>query len=71
MDFKVYKIKNIYITGNEQVRDIEMITSMFTSWALSRIYPFGICFITSIFRILALRCKKKFLYRVNKILQLI
>ena len=50
---------------------INLIKSMFTSWALSLVYPFAICFITSIFRISALRCKKKCLYRINQLLQMI
>ena len=50
---------------------IELIKSMFTSWILSLLYPFGIYFVSSIFRIMALRCKCKFFYRINKLLQLI
>ena len=50
---------------------VELIKAMFTSWAMSLIYPLIICFVTTIFRILALRCKKKFLYRVNQLLQMI
>ena len=49
----------------------DLIKSMFTSWGLSLIYPFIICFVTTIFRISALRCKKKCLYRVNQLLQMI
>ena len=50
---------------------IELIKAMFTSWALSLVYPFFICFVTSITRILALRCKKKCIYRINQLLQFI
>ena len=50
---------------------VDLIKAMFTSWALSLIYPLIICFVTAIFRILALRCKKKFLYRINQLLQMI
>ena len=50
---------------------LSLIESMFTSWALSLLYPFGICFITSIFRRCSLRFKKKCCYRINQILQMI
>lgn len=49
----------------------DLIKSMFTSWFMSLLYPFVICFVTSIFRKLALGCKCKFFYRINKILQMI
>ena len=50
---------------------IELIKVMFTSWALSLVYPFLIYFVSSIFRIIALRCKCILFYRINKILQMI
>ena len=56
------------IFGNTQ---IQLIKSMFTSWGLSLIYPFGIYFIASIFRRIAINCKKKCAYRINQIMQMI
>ena len=50
---------------------IELIKVMFTSWALSLVYPFLIYFVSSIFRIIALRCKCILFYGINKILQMI
>ena len=46
-----------------------LIKSTFTSWVISLVYPFGICFITSIFRSLALKCKSKCLYAIKQLLQ--
>ena len=50
---------------------IILVKSTFTSWAISLIYPFAICFITSIFRSWALCCKSKCLYIVKQLLQLL
>ena len=55
---------------------IVLMQSMAISWFLSLLYPFGICFVTTIFRRGALTCGKKgrglsFCYKINKILQLI
>ena len=50
---------------------IDLIISMFTSWGLSQFYPFMICFGTAFTRRIALRCKCKFIYKVNKIMQMI
>ena len=52
---------------------LNLIISMFSSWAMSLLYPFAICFVTTIFRKLALgcKCKCKFLYLINKVLQMI
>ena len=53
---------------------IVLMESMATSWALSLLYPFAICFVTSIFRRGALVCGKRGVgccYKINKILQLI
>ena len=53
---------------------IVLMESMATSWALSLLYPFVICFVTSIFRRGALVCGKRGVgccYKINKILQLI
>ena len=51
-----------------------LIETMAISWFLSLIYPFVVCFLTSIFRKGSLTCGKKGIsccYRINKILQLI
>ena len=50
---------------------LSLMTSMFTSWALSLLYPFGICFVTAIFRRCSLRFKKKCCYKINHFLQMI
>jgi uncharacterized protein YqhQ len=53
---------------------IVLMESMATSWALSLLYPFAICFVTSIFRRGALVCGKRGVgccYKINKIMQLI
>ena len=53
---------------------IVLMESMATSWFLSLLYPFAICFVTSIFRRGALVCGKRGVgccYKINKILQLI
>ena len=50
---------------------IELIESMFVSWFLSLLYPFGIYFVTTILRLLSLKCEKKFCYRINQIMQFI
>ena len=49
----------------------ELIISMFYSWLISLIYPFIICFIASILRSIAFRCKSKFIYIANKIFLLL
>ena len=48
---------------------LDLIKSMFTSWALSLFYPFIIYFINSIIRMLAIKLKSKCLYTINFILQ--
>ena len=48
---------------------IDLIKSTFTSWLISLIYPFIICFITSIMRSLAFSCKSKVLYTIKTIMQ--
>ena len=48
---------------------IDLIKSMFTSWALSLFYPFIIYFINSIIRISAIKCKSRCLYCINNLLQ--
>ena len=48
---------------------VELIKSSFTSWLISLIYPFIICLITSFFRTLALKCKSKYLYFIQNLMQ--
>ena len=51
-----------------------LIESMATSWFLSLLYPFAICFLTSIFRIGSLKCGKRGIsccFKINKILQMV
>ena len=50
---------------------IELVKSTLTSWLISILYPFIICFLTSIVRALALLMKNKYLYAANKIMQLL
>ena len=46
-----------------------LIETMFTSWGLSLLYPFLICFVTSIFRMCSIKCKIKCCYGINYLLQ--
>lgn len=46
-----------------------LIETMFTSWGFSLLYPFLICFVTSIFRMCSLKFEKKCCYRINYLLQ--
>ena len=48
---------------------IELIKSTFSSWLMSLLYPFLMCLISSIVRTLSLKCKSKFLFLVEKIIQ--
>ena len=48
---------------------ITLIKSTFTSWLISLLYPFIICFITSLVRSGSIKCKSKFLYGVKRIMQ--
>ena len=51
-----------------------LIETMIISWFLSLLYPFIICFLTTIFRRGSLTCGKNGIsccYKINKILQLI
>ena len=48
----------------------DLIKSMFTSWALSLIYPFLIYLVTSIFRMIGVKGKKRCAYKINQILQM-
>ena len=49
---------------------IELIKLTFTSWLISLIYPFIICFFTSIIRAIALKKQSGCFYKIKKILQL-
>jgi len=49
---------------------IELIKLTFTSWLISLIYPFIICFFTSIIRAIALKKQSSCFYKIKKILQL-
>ena len=46
-----------------------LIETMFTSWGFSLLYPFLICFVTSIFRMCSIKFKKKCCYGINYLLQ--
>lgn len=48
---------------------IELVRSTFTSWLISLLYPFIVCFITSIVRDISRKCKC--FYGIKKILQLL
>ena len=50
---------------------IILVKSTFTSWLISLIIPFIICFITSIFRSLAFCCNCKCFYAIKQLLQLL
>lgn len=47
-----------------------LIIDTITSFGMSMVYPFGICFFTAFFRILSLRKKSRCLYKFSKILQI-
>ena len=49
---------------------ISLIKSTFISWTISLIYPFILCFITSLFRSFSLICNSSYLYCVKQFLQL-
>ena len=48
----------------------DLIKSMFTSWALSLLYPFFIYLVTGIFRMIGVKGKKKCAYKINQILKM-
>ena len=48
-----------------------LVKSTFTSWLISLIYPFIICFITSFFRSISFACESKCLYLVKQLLQML
>ena len=53
-----------------QNTQIDLIRAMLISWGLSLLYPFGVYFISSIFRRIALKKKLKLLFRISKIIEL-
>ena len=64
--FGFYVLSFCAIFENTQ---ITVITSTFSSWLISLIYPFIICLLTSIFRTLSFKCNSKCLYKIKQILQ--
>ena len=50
---------------------ITLIKTTFTSWLISLLYPFIICYITSLVRKASFNCNSKCLYGVKKIMQLL
>ena len=50
---------------------IELVKSTLISWLISILYPFIICFLTSIVRVLALKLENKHFYTINKIMQML
>ena len=53
-----------------QNTQIDLIKVMFTSWGLSLLYPFGVYFVSSVFRRIALKKKLRLLFRISKIIEL-
>ena len=64
--FGFYVLSFCAIFENTQ---IELVKSTFTSWLISLLYPFIICFITSLIRSAAKKCKSSCLNGVKKIMQ--
>ena len=50
---------------------IELVRSTFTSWLISLLYPFIICFFTSIIRALSFKCNSQCLHFVKRIMQML
>ena len=50
---------------------IELVKSTLISWLISILYPFIICFLTSIVRVLALKLENKHFYTINKLMQML
>ena len=50
---------------------IILVRSTFTSWLISLLYPFIICFITSLFRSLSFACESKCLYLFKQLFQML
>ena len=65
--FGFYVLSFCAIFENTQ---IELVKSTFTSWFMSLLYPLIVCFIASIVRTMSFKCKSKFLFTVEKIIQL-
>ena len=65
--FHIYVITFCTVYVNTQKH---LIKSTLISFSLSMIYPFGICFVTSLVRKLSLKYKNKILFNCSKILQL-
>ena len=64
--FGFYVLSFCAIFENTQ---IELVKSTFTSWLISLLYPFIICFITSLIRKAAFKCKSKCLHNIKRIMQ--
>ena len=64
--FGFYVLSFCAIFENTQ---IELVKSTFTSWLISLLYPFIICFFTSIIRSAAKKCKSNCLNGVKRIMQ--
>ena len=65
--FHVYVITFCSVYVNTQKH---LIKSTLISFALSMVYPFGICFFTAVLRKLSLKCKSKILFYCSKFMQL-
>ena len=64
--FGFYVLSFCAIFENTQ---IELVKSTFTSWLISLLYPFVLCFITSIIRSAAFGCKSNCLNFIKRLLQ--
>ena len=64
--FHVYVITFCSVYVNTQKH---LIKSTLISFALSMVYPFGICLITTILRVISLRYKIKIIFLISKIMQ--
>jgi hypothetical protein len=66
--FGFYVLSFCAIFENTQ---IILVRSTFTSWLISLVYPFIICFVTSLVRSLSFNCQCKCLYKLKQLLQLL
>ena len=64
--FGFYNLCFCAVFENTQV---EVVKSTFTSWLMSLLYPFIICFFTSCFRSLAFSNKNRCLYAIKLLMQ--
>ena len=64
--FGFYNLCFCAIFENTQVI---LVKSTFTSWLISLLYPFIICFFTGCVRILSFRCNSKFLHIIKRLMQ--